>query len=124
MDKLGDNFGRKLRKYKERRDKKAGRASVGSTSAAAELANELDDDDDLDMPPLEIISPESITPPAPTDLVRTKSFPMPPISVAEACECLEFVEHDFYIFKNAETDAINVVYKRDSGGLGLIEPEN
>lgn len=59
----------------------------------------------------------------PWQVVRKKSFPMPPISVDEAVLCLEYIDHDFYVFQNAETNKINVVYKRNSGDVGLIEPE-
>ena len=56
-------------------------------------------------------------------LVRRKSFPMPPITVADAIVCLDYIDHDFYVFRNVDTDEVNVVYKRNSGGVGLIEPE-
>ena len=36
--------------------------------------------------------------------------------------CLDYIGHDFYVFKNKDTDEINVVYKRKQGGVGLIEP--
>ena len=40
----------------------------------------------------------------------------------EAVEQLELVGHDFFVFRNAESDQINVVYRRNDGGYGLIEP--
>ena len=55
-------------------------------------------------------------------LVRRKSFPMPPITTADAIVCLDYIDHDFYVFRNVDTDEVNVVYKRNSGGVGLIEP--
>ena len=60
----------------------------------------------------------------PWEVVREKSFPMPPTSVDEATLCLEYIDHPFYVFRNAETDIINVVYRRKSGGVGLIQPED
>lgn len=79
------------------------------------------------MPPpvaAKVAAPSSPTAdPHPIALVRRKSFPMPPISVADAIVCLDYIDHEFYVFRNAATDEVNVVYKRNSGGVGLIEPE-
>jgi len=56
-------------------------------------------------------------------VVKKKSFPVPRQSVAEAVLCLEYIDHDFYVFRNSETGEINIVYKRNHGGVGLIVPE-
>jgi hypothetical protein len=50
-------------------------------------------------------------------------FAMDPISTEDAVLCLEYLDHDFYVYKNSENNKISVVYKRNSGGVGLIEPE-
>jgi putative sigma-54 modulation protein len=56
-------------------------------------------------------------------IVKTKQFAMKPMSAEEAVLQLELVGHDFFVFRNEETDQINVVYRRQGGGYGLIEPQ-
>ena len=56
-------------------------------------------------------------------IVRTKRFGMKPMYPEDACVQMELTGHDFFVFRNAETDKINVVYKRKGSTYGLIEPE-
>ncbi|MCF0130721.1 MAG: ribosome-associated translation inhibitor RaiA [Pseudobutyrivibrio sp.] len=56
-------------------------------------------------------------------IVRSKKFDMKPMYPEDACLEMELLGHDFFMFRNAETDEINVVYKRKAGTYGLIEPE-
>jgi putative sigma-54 modulation protein len=58
----------------------------------------------------------------PMNMVRPKKFPMPPITLDEAIGALEYIDHPFYVFRNKETNEINVVYRRKTGGVGLISP--
>lgn len=56
-------------------------------------------------------------------IVRTKRFVVKPMDIAEAQMQLELLGHQFFVFRNAKTDEINVLYKRVDGDLGLIEPD-
>lgn len=56
-------------------------------------------------------------------IVRTKQFDMKPMYPEDACVQMELLGHSFYVFNNAETDTVNVVYKRKANTYGLIEPE-
>lgn len=56
-------------------------------------------------------------------IVRTKSFGIKPMDAEEACVQMELLGHDFFVFLNADTDEVNVVYKRKGNTYGLIEPE-
>lgn len=56
-------------------------------------------------------------------VVRTKRFLLKPMTVEEAITQMELLGHDFFVFSNAESGDVNVIYRRKDGGYGLIEPE-
>ena len=56
-------------------------------------------------------------------IVRTKKFDIKPMYAEDACIQMELTGHNFFVFCNAETDQVNVVYKRKGDTYGLIEPE-
>ncbi len=56
-------------------------------------------------------------------IVRTKRFIMKPMDVQEAVLQMNLLGHDFFVFMDAETETINVLYRRKDGDYGLIEPE-
>ncbi len=56
-------------------------------------------------------------------IVRSKRFGIKPMYPEDACVQMELLGHDFFVFRNAETDEVNVVYKRRGNTYGLIEPE-
>lgn len=56
-------------------------------------------------------------------IVRTKHFDMKPMYPEDACVQMELLGHNFFVFFNAESEEVNVVYKRKGGTYGLIEPE-
>ena len=57
-------------------------------------------------------------------IIRTKRFGMKPMYPEDACVQMELLGHSFFVFQNAETDEVNVVYKRKGNTYGLIEPEH
>ena len=56
-------------------------------------------------------------------IIRSKKFAMKPMDPEEACVQMELLGHTFFVFRNSETDEVNVVYKRKDNTYGLIEPE-
>lgn len=57
------------------------------------------------------------------EVVRTKRFNLKPMDVEEAALQMDMLGHNFYVFSNANTDEVNVVYRRKDGRYGLIEPD-
>lgn len=58
------------------------------------------------------------------EVVRNKTFPVKPMDVEEAILQMNMLGHQFFMFRNMDTNEINVVYQRKNGGYGLLEPEN
>jgi len=56
-------------------------------------------------------------------IIRSKKFAVKPMDPEEACVQMDLLGHSFFVFRNSETDEVNVVYKRKGNTYGLIEPE-
>lgn len=104
LDAVVDVLGRQIRKNKCRLEKKMRAAVLDDFLAQEEL-----DEDDMEEKEYEV--------------VRSKRFPVKPLDVEEAILQMNMVGHQFYMYRNAETGEINVVYKRKDGTYGLLEPE-
>ena len=71
-----------------------------------------------------------VAPPADEDVaadldgkvVKTKRFPVKPVTVDEAILQMDLLSHDFFVFVNSDTGKVNVVYRRHDGDYGLLEP--
>lgn len=57
------------------------------------------------------------------DIVRIKKFPVKPMSVEDAIVQMELLGHDFFLFENEKESALNVLYRRQDGTYGLLQPE-
>ena len=72
-------------------------------------------------------SPEYVDEPADDEntikIVRSKKFAVKPMDPEEACLQMELLGHNFFVFLNSQTEAVNVVYRRNDKSYGLIEPE-
>jgi putative sigma-54 modulation protein len=102
IDQLASKLERQVKRYREKR-RVAPRRHARDGGVPAEAA------------PVEVAEDE-------TTIVKTKQFSVSPMSPEEAVLQLELVGHDFFVFRNAETEIINVVYRRRDGDYGLIEP--
>ena len=102
IDLVEEVIERQIRRYRKKLiDKK--QAAVSFSQAFIEEEDEVQDDE--------------------IQIVKTKKFAIKPTIPEEACLQMEMLGHNFYVFLNADTDQVNVVYKRKNGTYGLIEPE-
>ena len=102
LDKVVDILGRQIRKNKTKLEKKIKSGSIDDFVSLSPEINEAEDDDYKIVPKKQII--------------------IKPITVDEAILEMNMVNHNFFMFKNADTNEISVVYKRENGDYGLLEP--
>ena len=101
IDLVEEVIERQLRKYKNK--------LIDKEQNAAHLSQSFIEADDYEDEDIQII--------------RSKKFAMKPMDPEEACVQMELIGHNFFVFRNSETDEVNVVYKRKGNTYGLIEPE-
>ena len=111
VDLVSDKIARQLRKYKEKQLHKKTHAQVKT--------KDILEEETIEAPVISERNPE-----LPDEVVRTKYFSMPPMTTEEALEQLQLVDHDFYMFLNSATNQINVIYCRNHGGYGVIQPKS
>ena len=106
LDKVVDLIAGQLRKHKTKLSKRIKTGSIDDlVIASAEEDVTMEDEDTY-------------------DIVRRKQIPLKPVSVEEAILQMELVGHQFYMFLNADTNLINLVYIRKDGSYGLLEPSD
>jgi putative sigma-54 modulation protein len=110
IDLVADKISRQLRKFKEKR--------YAQTHAPVKAVEFLEEQ------PIDALIQEHQEPVLPEQVVRSKYFAMPPMTLEQALEQLDLVDHDFFMFRNADTGEINVIYERNHGGYGVIQPRN
>ena len=110
IDVVYDKLNKQLRRYKNRlKDKHQSNQSIRFENIDESGYEEDFDNENNDN--IEII------------IERNKKFDMKPMGAEEAVLQMELIEHDFYMFRNIDTDEVSIVYKRKNGGYGMIEHE-
>lgn len=115
VNKAVDKLHRQIDRFKSKRKSKNQKVRDKYRATVAEL--------DLaeDMP--NIIAAEEEDLDATAQVFRRKQVETMPMNEEEAIEQLELLDHNFYIFMNAESEQINVLYRRDRGGYGILIPQ-
>ncbi|MBQ7792233.1 MAG: ribosome-associated translation inhibitor RaiA [Clostridia bacterium] len=111
MDELMENLKKQIRKYKTKIENKLKKANV-----IEQTFEDLADDEE---------EPETVYAPEETEftVARSKVISLKPMFVDEAILQMNLLGHSFFAFRNAETDQINIVYKRKDDKYGIIETE-
>ncbi len=109
VDSVMDKMYRQIRRYKGKRRRRGG-------AKLAEIEPEL-----LEAEPVPLPEPEEEEEEPKQEIVRRKRVPLVPIDEQEAMDRIEELDHDFYLFLNADTARVCVLYRREDGNYGLLE---
>ena len=114
IDLVSNKLCRKLRKYKERNNKTTHNNQLKNKES---FTIENTESRFLD----EALLKDGIEASLPEPSIKNKYFEMNPISSEEARKQLDLIDHDFYVFRNKKNNELQVIYKRNHGGYGLIQ---
>ena len=114
IDLVSNKLCRKLRKYKERNNKTTHNNQFKNKES---LPIESMESGFLDKALLK----EGMEASLPEPSIKNKYFEMNPISSEEARKQLDLIDHDFYVFRNKKNNELQVIYKRNHGGYGIIQ---
>ena len=114
IDLVSNKLCRKLRKYKERHNKTLHNNLIKNKDS---YHNNFKDLESLS----KNIFDEKREARLPEPSIKNKYFEMAPISLKEARKQLDLIDHDFYVFRNRKNNELQVIYKRNHGGYGLIQ---
>lgn len=102
IDSAADKLNRQIRRYRTKLEKRLRETALeGLDAEAAQAEDET----------------------AAYNVVRTKKFPVKAMGVDDAIAQMELLDHDFFLFRDEETDGICVIYRRNDGAYGLLQPE-
>jgi len=114
IDLVSNKLCRKLRKYKERNNK-----SIHNNQFKNKDSFQIENTESRFLD--EALLKDGIEASLPEPSIKNKYFEMNPISLEEARKQLDLIDHDFYVFRNKKNNALQVIYKRNHGGYGLIQ---
>jgi len=117
IDLVANKLCRQLRRYKERHTDH--HHSHGHSASMTMTTKEIIDESQVDG---SLLKGKEARLPEPG--VRRKYFSMMPMSLDEARHQLDLIDHDFYVFRDLETGELQVIYKRNHGGYGVIQARN
>jgi putative sigma-54 modulation protein len=101
IDQLTEKLLRQVEHYRDRRSRRSARGN-GANQGGAPVVSDEDNE---------------------PQIVRMKQFAVKPMSAEEAVLQMDLLGHDFFVFRDSDTNEVNVVYRRKKGGYGLIEPQ-